>query len=293
MRDGGQGGQDRQAGRPAEPGRPVELLRDLDRPGAWLLLAGGVPQSHIDLRDPRHLELPYVHWLGHLIDLAAPPGAPLRALHLGGGGLTLARYLAATRPGSRQLAVEASAEVAGLVRRRLPLARPGQPGSGPGGITVRIADARAAVADLETGSFDVVVADVFAGGQTPAHLTSVEFTAAVARVLAPGGWYAVNVGDGPPLGHTRGRAAATASVFRYACLIAEADVLAGHGFGNLVIAAADRPLPIARLARLAGAGPDPAQVVSGAALGRLIAGWPPIIDADAQPSPPPPPETFA
>jgi hypothetical protein len=78
------------------PGR-LELLGDLDRPRAWMLLAGGVPQSHVDLDDPLHLELEYIRVLGHLIDLAAPAGAPLRVLHLGGGGLTLARYVAATR----------------------------------------------------------------------------------------------------------------------------------------------------------------------------------------------------
>ncbi len=108
-----------------------------------MLLAGDVPQSYVDLDDPRHLELEYMRRLGHLIDLAAPAGMPLRVLHLGGGGLTLARYVAATRPGSRQLAVEADAEVARLVRRRLPLAQAGQPRPGTGRIRVRVADARA------------------------------------------------------------------------------------------------------------------------------------------------------
>src|SRR5262252_2672382 len=114
----------------------VELLGDLDRPDAWMLLAGGVPQSHVDLEDPLHLELEYMRRLGHLIDLAAPAGEPLRMLHLGGGGLTLARYVAATRPGSHQLAVEAAPEVARLVRRRLPLPPPGGPGPGTGKIIV-------------------------------------------------------------------------------------------------------------------------------------------------------------
>ena len=91
---------------PGTGGR-VELLADLDRPGAWMLLVDGISQSHVDLEDPRHLDLEYMQRLGHLIDLAAPAGTPLRVLHLGAGGLTLARYVAATRPGSRQLAVEA------------------------------------------------------------------------------------------------------------------------------------------------------------------------------------------
>src|SRR5215472_6361192 len=214
----------------------IELLGDADRPGAWMLLVEGIPQSHVDLDDPRHLELEYMRRLGHVADLAAPAGAPLRVLHLGGGGLTLARYVAATRPGSCQVAVESDAEVAGLVQRRLPLAPP------PAGqISVRVADARAALEQFlsptpadgsaaglpplflsptpavgsaaglppqfPASSFDVVVCDVFAGAQTPGHVTSAELTAMAARVLAPSGIYAVNVGDGPPLAHARARAA--------------------------------------------------------------------------------------
>ena len=56
--------------------------------------------------DPGYLEFEYVRRIGHVADLAFPPGEPLRVLHLGGGALTLPRYLAHTRPGSRQLVAE-------------------------------------------------------------------------------------------------------------------------------------------------------------------------------------------
>ena len=295
-------GQQRGASRPdhaqpdhGQPGAdgPVELLGDLDRPRAWMLLTGGVPQSHVDLDDPRHLELEYMRRLGHLVDLAAPAGTPLRVLHLGGGGLTLARYVAATRPGSRQLAAEADAEVARVVRQRLPLSQPGRRRTRDGRIVVRVADARAVLEQVPAGSFDVVVADAFAGAQTPAHLTSAEFTQAVARALAPSGLYAANIGDGPPLAHARGRVAAVRSVFPHACVIAEAAVLRGRRFGNLVVAAGGRELPVAALTRQAAADPFPARVVAGAALDRFVAGTRPITDARAEPSPVPPPEAFA
>jgi spermidine synthase len=274
-------------------GGRVELVGDLDRPRAWTLLVGGVPQSHVDLDDPRHLELEYVRRLGHLIDLAAPAGTPLRVLHLGGGGLTLARHVAATRPGSSQLAVESEPEVAELVRRRLPLSQPSRSRTRAGRIVVRVDDARAALAQVPAGSFDVVVTDVFAGAQTPAHLTSVEFTRAAAGALAPAGIYAANIGDGPPLAHARGRVAAVRSVFRHTCVIAEAAVLRGRRFGNLVVAGADHELPIAALIRRAAADPFPARLVEGAALDRFVAGSRPITDAGAGPSPAPPPEVFA
>jgi spermidine synthase len=274
-------------------GRTVELLADLDRPGAWMLLVDGTVQSHVDLDDPLHLELEYVRRLGHLVDLAGPAGSPLRVLHLGGGGLTLARYVAASRPGSSQLAVESDPEIAALVSERLPLGQPGRARTRAGRIRVRVADARAVLERVKAGSFDVIVTDAFAGAQTPAHLTSAEFTAAVARALAPSGVYAVNVGDGPPLAHARARVATVRSVFAHACVIAEAAVLRGRRFGNLVVAAAGHGLPVAELTRRAAGDPFPARVIEGAELDRFVAGARPVGDAQAEPSPAPPPDVFA
>ena len=73
----------------------AELVPDLDRTDSWLLFIDGVPQSGVDLADPGYLEFEYVRRIGHAADLAFPPGEPLHALHLGGGALTLPRYLAA------------------------------------------------------------------------------------------------------------------------------------------------------------------------------------------------------
>jgi spermidine synthase len=304
------------AGRP-DGGTPgtggdVELLNDMERPGAWTLLIDGILQSEVDLGDPSHLEVEYMRRLGHLADLAAPTGMPLDVLHLGGGALTLARYVEATRPGSRQLAVEANATVAALVSRRLPVARYGRPEpsrpepsrpeprrteSGParpgtGEIGILVADARAALEQLPAGSSDVLVVDVFAGAQTPAHLTSVEFTVAGARVLRPSGIYAVNVGDGPPLAHARGRVAAVRSVFAHVCVLVEPAVLRGRRFGNLVVVASGRELPISGLIRRIAADPFPARLVEGAELDRFVAGCAPIVDANAEPSPVMPAEVF-
>src|SRR5215472_5930226 len=89
----------------------AELVPDLSRTDSWLLFIDGIPQSQVDLDDPGYLEFEYVRRIGHVADLAFPAGDPLRALHLGGGGLTLPRYLAHTRPGSRQLVAELDAEL--------------------------------------------------------------------------------------------------------------------------------------------------------------------------------------
>jgi spermidine synthase len=275
----------------------AELLLDADRPGAWMLVVDGVPQSHVDLDDPEYLDFEYMRRLGHVADLAAPAGQPLRVLHLGAGGLTLARYVAATRPGSSQLAVESDAALVALVRRWLPLNQParrsGAGRTGVGRVRIRVADARAVLEQVPAASFDLVVSDLFTGARTPAHLTSAEFAAAAARALTPAGCYAVNIGDGPPLSYTRAQVATVGSVFPRLCLIADPPVLRGRRFGNLVLAAAHGDLPLAGLIRRAAADPFPGRLVHGADLDRFAAGAKPVSDAQAQPSPAPPPGVFA
>ena len=291
----------------------AELVADADRPRAWTLRVDGIPQSHVDLDDPGYLEFEYMRRLGHLADLAAPAGEPLRVLHLGGGGLTLARYVAATRPGSPQLAVDVDAALVDLVRRLLPLDQPGRRtaagraaaargGAGQGGagragagaarIRVRVGDARAVLQEVRAASFDLVVADLFAGARTPAHLTTVEFAAAAAAALSPAGVFAANLGDGPPLTHARARVATVQAVFPYACLIADPAVLRGRRFGNLVLAASGAELPVAALARRTAGDPFPGRVVGGAELDRFASGATPLADGQAQASPAPPRDLF-
>ncbi|GAA4627305.1 fused MFS/spermidine synthase [Actinoallomurus vinaceus] len=263
----------------------AELVRDPDRPRAWTLLLDGAPQSHVDLDDPAYLDFEYVRRLGHIVDLAAPPGRPLRVLHLGGGALTLPRYVAATRPRSTQQVVEVDAALIDLVRRELPLERGHR-------IRIRHGDAREVLARTPEGSFDLVIGDVYAGSRTPAHLTTVEFAAAVARVLRPGGRYAANVADGAPLSFARAQVATLRAVLPELCLIGDPAVLRGRRFGNLIVVAGSTPPPVAELTRKAAGDPFPARVLSGDELTRFTAGAAPVTDATARPSPPPPKGIF-
>ena len=287
----------------------AELVADADRPRAWTLRVDGIPQSHVDLDDPLYLEFEYMRRLGHLTDLAAPAGQPLRVLHLGGGGLTLARYVAASRPGSSQLAVDSDGALVGLVRRLLPLDQPsrrasggrpsgGRPSGGRAGngstgrVRVRVGDARTVLGQLPAGSFDLVIADLFTGARTPAHATTVEFAAAAAGALSPAGIFAANMGDGPPLAHARARVATVRAVFPHACLIADPGVMRGRRFGNLVLAASRKELPLGALAGRAAGDPFPGRVLGGAELDRFAAGARPVVDAEAEASPAPPLDLF-
>jgi hypothetical protein len=115
----------------------------------------------------------------------------------------------------------------------------------------------------------------------------------VARTLTPAGLYAANVGDGPPLAHVRARVATMRAVFPQACLAADAAVLRGRRFGNLVVAAAWQELPMDRLSRRVASDPFPARLLHGSELDQFAAGARPITDALAEPSPAPPPDAFA
>ena len=270
----------------AVAGGTAELLADADRDGSWMLLVEGTPQSHVDLDDPAHLEFEYVRRMGHVLDLAADPGAPIDAVHLGGGALTLPRYVAVTRPGSRQRVVEIDQPLTDLVREHLPLPRGAR-------IRVRNDDARTGLAALRDAAADVVVTDVFAGARTPAHLTTVEFAAEAHRVLRPGAVYVANVADGPPLRFARAQVATLRSVFRHVCLLAEPGTLRGRRFGNLVAVASDDELPLAQLTRRCAADPMPSRVVDGRDLDRFAGSARPVHDADAVASPEPPPGVFS
>ncbi|MDQ1205629.1 spermidine synthase [Microbacterium sp. SORGH_AS_0862] len=243
----------------------------------------GTPQSHVDLDDPTHLHFEYIGRMAAVIDQLRLPGQPLTAVHLGGGALTIPRYVAHTRPGSRQQVIELEQALVDLVRTNLPLPRGAQ-------IRVRIGDARAGLARLPeslAGNVDLLVSDVYAGAQTPAHLTTVEFYRDAARLLAPDGVLLVNVADGAGLAFARRQVATVREVLPEIALLAEVQTLKGRRFGNLVIAASAAPLPTAWLPRLMAAGPHPAKVAIGAELEEFVRGAVPATDATATPSPKP------
>ncbi|WP_448236183.1 spermidine synthase [Microbacterium paulum] len=251
--------------------------------GGYELEVDGTPQSHVDPGDPTHLHFEYVARMGAVIDRLRLPGQPITAVHLGGGALTLPRYIAHTRPGSRQQVVELEQPLIDLVRAQLPLPRDAQ-------VRVRIGDARTVAAKLPAGlqgAADLVVSDVFAGAQTPAHLTTVEYYRVLAGLLAPDGVLLVNVADGAGLAFARRQVATVRAVLPEVIVLAEVQTLKGRRFGNLVIAASAAPLPVEWLPRLMAAGPHPAKVAQGDEIDAFARGAAVVTDADASASPKP------
>lgn len=266
----------------------AEIAADRWVPGAYTLTVDGTPQSHVNLDDPTQLFFEYVQRMGHVIDQIGRPGEPLTAVHFGAGGLTLPRYLEATRPGSRQQVIELETDLVDLVRAELPWSRSAQ-------IRIRHGDARAVLEKLPAGlrgTVDVAIVDVFSGSRTPAHVTSIEFYSGIVALLSARGIMLVNIADGnissgPTLSFARGQAATLSAAIGHVAVLAETQILKGKRFGNFVLVGSASPLPFEWMPRLLAAGPHPSKIVAGAELISFIGGAAVVTDATAAPSPPP------
>jgi len=220
----------------------AEIWHDPDHPTRRLLVLDSLDHSEVDLADPTHLGFHYTRWFAAAIDSRLPAGEPLRTLHIGGGGFTMPRYLAATRPGSFNEVLEIDPALVRLNKAQLGLR------TGPD-LTVRVGDARTTLTTLGDGTFDVVIGDAFGGLAVPWHLTTREFAMQIRAKLAPGGLYLVNVIDGAPYRFARAEAETVRQVFRHVGLVTTAERLRGVG-GNFVLLASDAPLPMGRVEEL-------------------------------------------
>jgi spermidine synthase len=238
-----------------------------------MLFLDGHESSYVDLADPTHLEFSYVRRIGDVIDLVRPPRQPLDVLHVGGGGFTLPRYVAATRPRSRQQVYELDGGLVQLAREHLGL-RPAP------GLKIRVGDARNRLEERPDASADVVVGDAFSGVVVPAHLATLEFAEQVRRVLRPDGVYVLNVIDCPPLRVSRAEAATLLAAFDHVVLTADRDLLRERDAGNVVFAASQTALPGAELARAAARGPLPEDLLDRAAVARFAGDAPVVRDGD-------------
>jgi spermidine synthase len=210
----------------------------------------------------------------------AEPAQRIRVVHVGGAGMSLPRYVAATRPTSAQVVLEPDTELTAFVRRHLPLPV-------RSGIKVRGTDGRRGIADLADRYADVVIIDAFVGARVPADLTTAAFLADARRALADHGVIIVNLTDRGPLGYARRVLAGVRQAFPHVLLCAEPSTLKGRRFGNVIIAGGMTPLPYAAIAERAARPPFPYRVVHGARLHQLLANSVPFSDEDAEQSPEP------
>jgi spermidine synthase len=250
----------------------AELVREEAWPSAWLLFVDGVLQSYVDLEDPTNLAMPYTDWMGQVIDRHWPAADTVSAVHVGGGGCAVPRFVAATRPGSEQTVFDLDGPLIDLVRERLDL-------DAVPGLRVEVRDGRAGVDGTPDGAVDLVVVDVFRGGSVVAELATVEAVGQVARILRPGGLYTTNLWDGGDLDFALRGIAAVVAVFPHVLVIAETGILGRRRPGNVVVAASSVALPVAELTEWAAADPSAVRCLTSRQLADRCGTAPPLTEA--------------
>lgn len=264
-------------------GRMADIEFVTDERGGMTVLRDGHPQSHVQPDDPHLLVFEYVQHLALILD-TLPEGA-LRVTHIGGAGLTLPRYVEATRPGSPQIVLEPDTDLTDRVRQEIPLPRRHR-------IRVRPVEGAAGVSALRDASADVIVLDAYAGGRVPADLTGRTFLGECARVLAPGGVLLANLADEPGMRFVRRFLATIPASLSERALVATNEVLKGRRFGNIVVAASPDPLDQVALRRAAARANFPTGIRLDAELASLLRGVPSFGQLGEQSPQPPDPGSW-
>lgn len=253
-----------------------------DEPGCFVVVNGDTEQSFIDLNDPTRLEFEYIQRIAEILDettLLRSRSEQLRIVHVGGGGLTLPRYIQARRPGTAQVVFEPDEALIDEVRKQAPIA-------GRASIRIHNIDGAAGIAEMPSGCADAVVVDAFMGASVPAGLATAEFFADAVRLLRNSGVIVMNLTDSAPFDWAKRCVAGLATYVADTGLIAEAPVWKGRRFGNL-IALGGRDIPVDRITTRLIRADFPNRLVGGQALLDWLGGAAPFTRADAQPSPEP------
>jgi len=250
----------------------ASVRTDPARPSGRVLVLDDLRHAYVDLDDPTYLDFPYIQLLGDVVNALGEPGEGIDAVHVGGGGFTMPRYVEATRPGSDNVVFELDPGVVELAEDELGLQLGPQ-------LRVRTGDTRRHVSALPAESADLVIGDAFGGRAVPWHLATREFVGEISRVLRDDGVFAQNVIDQPPLRFLGAVVATLQNVFEHVAVIGPPERLDGTAGGNTIVIASDAPLPLDRVrAEIAARGDDDIVVSDDPALTTLIGDSPVLRD---------------
>ena len=174
--------------------------------------------TYVDLDDPTHLEFTYAQTMSDVLANIAPRASP---------STSCTSAAAACRPAPLPARHPTRHPVDG------PRTRPAADRDRRGQLGLRAravhrivtGDARLNIDQVPDDIADLVIGDAFGGVSVPWHLTTREFLEEVRRTLRPGGWYALNLIDYPPLGFARAEVATLEEVFGHVAVLAPTDRL--------------------------------------------------------------------
>jgi hypothetical protein len=231
----------------------LSVTEEADDATRKVLVLDDLRHSYVDTDDPTVLSFWYVRRLVEAIESAA---ASDDIVYLGGGALTIPRYVRATQPGTTQTVFEIDGDLIEVVENQMGLDR-----NEPEPIGIVVGDARLSLDDVADNSADIVVGDAFGSRSVPFHLATEEFIGEVERVLRSGGMYAANIIDGGEQLFLAAEAATLARVFDHVVVI-RGDAVTEGLRGNSVLVASDTLLDPADFAELLATAGDPGDVVA-------------------------------
>lgn len=211
----------------------ANLVPDPNRPSGRSVVLNGFRNSYVDLEDPSYLEFRYARLMAGALANIEP--GPLRVVHVGGAGYTMAAYLAAERPGSPQTVLEIDGELVDFIAEEL------GPVEGPD-TEIVVGDARLTLSELDTDSQDLIIGDAFSGLTVPWHLTTTQFVAELERILTPDGTVMLNLVDGGDIEFAQASLATYAQHFDHVALIEPPGGTPAIGGFNFVLLASDEPI---------------------------------------------------
>jgi len=172
--------------------RVDDMTAQTGRPSALMALDHLV-HSINDRLEPGILYSPYIHFVDEYTDRRfgrVRQDQPFTAFFIGGGGYSLPRAWASSRPSSRLMVAEIDPMVTKAAADGMWL------NTSDKALDIRHEDARQLLQSLpKEPQFDVVFGDAFRDISIPAHLVTQEFHAEIAARLTTGGFYVVNVVD--------------------------------------------------------------------------------------------------
>lgn len=211
-------------------GRRVEVLQ-LD----------SLIHSYVDLDDDRFLGYVYERSLGEIAAYIAEREPAFKTLVIGGGGYTLPRYLLSVYPESEVDVIELDPAVTRAAHERLGLKADARLATYQG-------DARMEAPRLDAGKYHFVSGDAYNDVSVPYHLTTLEYTREIKRLMAPGGIYAVNILDTMDAGgFLRATARTMGAVFEHIYVIRGGQITQGGQRDTIIVAASDEPIIAADL----------------------------------------------
>ena len=210
------------------------VVDDADDPSVRYLILDTLRHAAVDLDDPAHLGFRYIRLIADVID--ATSTGSIDALHIGGGGFTVPRWLAHTRPGSSSTVLEIDDTLVDVARDELDLR------TGPD-LDVLVGDARLALDDFADDAFDIVVGDAFGGLSVPWHLTTTEVIAEIDRLLRDDGVYVMNVIDGGANRFAEWETRTLQEHFDHVAVIVPVAGVESRPVNQILIGS-DRPIPV-------------------------------------------------